>query len=128
MRLLLDTHTLLWLLSGAPELSAGARRVIFDAGNEKLLSIVSLWEITIKIGTGKLHLYEPLADFLTSLEIHGVIRLLPIQTVHLLRLEPLPLHHRDPFDRLIVAQALSEDCILVSSDIQLDAYGVRRIW
>ena len=128
MRLLLDTHTLLWLLSGAPELSIGAREVIFDARNEKWLSIVSLWEITIKVGVGKLRLREPLADFLVQVETNQMIRLLPIQSAHLLRLESLPLHHRDPFDRLMAAQALSEGCTLVSIDSILDAYGVTRLW
>ena len=128
MRLLLDTHTLLWLLQGAPELSQEAREMISDPDNEKLLSVGSLWEISIKVGKERLELDRPLPDFLAWVENHSRLRLLPIQTNHLLWLASLPAHHRDPFDRLIVAQALSERCTLVSRDTQLDAYGISRLW
>lgn len=128
MRLLLDSHTLLWLLKGTSELSQKARETISDADNEKLLSIGSLWEISIKVGKGRLELDRPLSDFLAWVENHPRIRLLAIQSPHLLWLASLPAHHRDPFDRLLVAQALSERCTLVSRDGMLDAYGVSRLW
>ena len=128
MKLLLDTHALLWMLSDAPELSTTAKAAISDARNEKLLSVASLWEITIKVGLRKLPLGQPLDVFLARLESSRFIRRLPIQTAHLLRLESLPHHHRDPFDRLIVAQALSEDCVLLSADRNIDAYSVTRLW
>ncbi len=128
MRLLLDTHTLLWLFKGAAELSPNAREVIFDADNEKFLSVGSLWEISIKVGKERLELDRSLPDFLAGVENHPYIRLVPIQTTHLLRLASLPHHHRDPFDRLLVAQALSERCTLVSRDTLLDAYGISRLW
>jgi PIN domain nuclease of toxin-antitoxin system len=128
MKLLLDTHALLWMLSDAPELSATAKAAISDARQDKLLSVASLWEITIKVGLQKLTLGQPLHMFFKRLEIGHFIQLLPIETEHLLRLESLSQYHRDPFDRLIIAQALSEDCTLVSSDSTLDAYGVSRLW
>ena len=128
MRLLLDTHTLLWLLKGTTELPQNAREVIFDADNEKLLSVGSFWEISIKVGKERLELDRPLPDFLVGVENHPYIRLIPIQTAHWLWLASLPHHHHDPFDRLIVAQALSERCTVVSKDGILDAYGISRLW
>ena len=128
MRLLLDTHALLWGLDNAPELSVPARAAIDDPGNEKLVSSGSLWEISIKVGKGRLELELPLPQFFARLENHPRIRVLPIRTAHLLWLASLPQHHRDPFDRLIVAQAFSEKCTLVSRDTLLDTYGVSRLW
>ena len=112
---------------GAPELSPAAARAIADAGNEKRLSVVSLWEFAIKSGLGKLELNEPFAALLARVDAMRMIERLPIADAHLLRYATLPLHHRDPFDRMLVAQALSEACTLVSSDAPLDAYGVRRL-
>lgn len=128
MKLLLDTHTLLWLLTGSADFSRKAREAVADTGNEKLLSVGSLWEITIKVSKERLEFDRPLADFLTWVQTHPQIQMLPIRPPHLLWLATLPHHHRDPFDRLIVAQALSEECTLVSRDTQLDAYGVSRLW
>ena len=128
MRLLLDTHALPWGLDDAPELSGAARAAIDDSNNEKLLSIGSLWEISIKVGRGRLELAQPLPQFFARIKGNRNIRLIPIQTDHLLWLASLPQHHRGPFDRLIVAQALSERCTLVSRDTQLDAYGISRLW
>lgn len=128
MKLLLDTHALLWLLNGDPSLSTAASTAIFDAQNEKLLSVGSLWEITIKVGLGKLTLRQTLPEFLVLVEQNSTLHPLTIRPAHLLQLGTLPQHHRDPFDRLIVAQALSEKCTLVSRDTQLDAYGVSRLW
>ncbi len=121
MRLLLDTHALIWTLNDSPELSSRVHAAIADSQYEKWLSVASLWEITIKVNLGKLPLVSPLADFLKQLENNPIIRQLPIETHHLLQLVALPFHHRDPFDRLIVAQALSGGCTLVSRDEQLDA-------
>ncbi len=128
MRLLLDTHALLWLLDGDAALSPAAHTAISDAQNEKLLSVSSLWEITIKTGLGKLALKQTLPEFLGLVEQTRAVQPLAIRPPHLLRLATLPHHHRDPFDRLIIAQALSENCTLVSRDGQLDAYGVSRLW
>ena len=87
-----------------------------------------MWEITIKVSKGQLELDRPLPDFLAEIENHPNIQVLPIQWTHLLWLSTLPHHHRDPFDRLIIAQALSEKCTLVSRDAPLDAYGISRLW
>ena len=128
MKLLLDTHTLLWLLDGNSKLSTGALAEIGDGRNEKWLSVVSLWEITIKVSLGKLHVGQSLRELFTRIEQTRTIRQITILPVHLLQLAALSHHHGDPFDRLIVAQALSENCILVSKDERLDNYGVHRLW
>ncbi len=128
MKLLLDTYALLWELSGSASLSGKARRAIEDAGNQKWVSVASLWEITIKSASGKLPLHEPLAVLLERLDQTGFVRRLHVETPHLLRLHELPSHHGDPFDRLLVAQALAEGMTLVSADPAMDAYGVPRLW
>lgn len=128
MRMLLDTHAFIWLLNGDSALSLAALAAISDGRNEKLLSIGSPWEITIKASLGKLTLGQTLQEFLTRIEQTRTIQPLAIRPAHLLQLAALPQHHRDPFDRLIVAQAMSENCILVSRDERLDVYGVQRLW
>jgi PIN domain nuclease of toxin-antitoxin system len=128
MRLLLDTNAFLWMALGSQDLSPTAGRAIADGGNEKRLSVVSLWEIAIKTGIGKLELREPFADFLARVNTMRMLERVPVADAHLLAYAALPMHHRDPFDRMLVAQALSEDFTLVSSDPALDAYGVRRLW
>jgi PIN domain nuclease of toxin-antitoxin system len=116
------------MLIDAPDLLAAAREAIADSRHEKILSVASLWEITIKSSLGKLQLHRPLADTLVRLDESGMIHRLPIQTSHLLQLAVLPLYHRDPFDRMLVAQALSEGCVMISSDAAMNAYGVQRLW
>ena len=128
MKLLLDTNAFLWMALGAQELSPAAARAIADAGNEKRLSVVSLWEIAIKWGLGKLELNEPFAALLARVDAMRMIERLPIADAHLLRYATLPLHHRDPFDRMLVAQCQAENLPLVSSDDTLDAYGIKRLW
>lgn len=128
MRLLLDTHSFLWFVFGNPQCSAEARRLIEDPNNAKFLSLASVWEIAIKVGIGKLLVGQPLDIFLPGqLERNG-IELLPITLPHVLRVTTLPAHHRDPFDRLLIAQSLVEAMPMVSVDAVLDAYGVRRLW
>src|SRR4051812_41279294 len=109
MRLLLDTHTLLWFLSDDPQLSPTAREHMEDPGNELFLSLASVWEIAIKVSIGKLALESPLEPFLPDQLHENDIQLLPISMAHTLRVASLPFHHRDPFDRLLVAQSLAED-------------------
>jgi PIN domain nuclease of toxin-antitoxin system len=128
MTLLLDMHTFLWFCQGDPLLSAAAKALIEDPGNRKLLSIASCWEIAIKVGLGKLTLGEPSATYLTNALSRTEFQLLPISLRHVTAVETLPLHHRDPFDRLLVAKAQIEGVALVSVDAQLDAYGVCRLW
>ncbi len=128
MRYLLDTHTLLWFISEDKKLSDKARQLILDSSSEISLSIASLWEIAIKINIGKLTLDEPFEQlFPRELHFHK-IRILDITVDNLVRLTTLPSHHRDPFDRLIIAQALDEEISVVGVDTRFDGYGVNRKW
>ncbi|MFM8301226.1 MAG: type II toxin-antitoxin system VapC family toxin [Gemmatimonadota bacterium] len=128
MRVLLDTHALLWWLAGDRQLSFKARRVIADSQHEVFVSAASAWEVTTKHRLGKLPMAGPLAvDF-----AHEVRRLgftsLPITMEHAQVAGSLPNHHRDPFDRVLVAQARAERFALVSNEELFDGYGVPRIW
>ena len=128
MKLLLDTHAVLWFLADAPLLSGAARLAVEEAGNECWVSMASGWEMAIKSQMGKLRL--PLAFeglFPGALEARG-FSILPIQAGHLHRYHALPFHHRDPFDRLLIAQALAEGMTVVGNDTAFDAYGVSRVW
>ena len=128
MKLLLDTHTLLWFIAGSASLSAYARSLIEDAANEKFVSIVSIWETAIKVSTGKMALSAPFdVLFPHQLQING-FGLLPIKIEHTSVVITLPFHHRDPFDRLLIAQAIEEKMTLVSVDNVFDDYGVTRFW
>ena len=128
MKLLLDTHAVLWFLEDDPKLSDAARRAVEDEGNECWVSTASGWEMAIKSQLGKLRL--PLAFeglFPGALEARG-FSILPVEVGHLHRYHALPFHHRDPFDRLLVAQALADGFTVVGNDAAFDAYGVTRIW
>ncbi len=127
-RLLLDTHTLLWFVWDDPALSATAKSLIEDARNEKLVSVASCWEIAIKAGSGKLALGEPSSSFLVRELATNNFQLLPISLAHVTAVEQLPPHHRDPFDRLLIAQARLEGLVIVGGDVAFDAYGVARQW
>lgn len=128
MRCLLDTHVFLWWVEDDKRLSRRARKTIALPENECLLSLASVWEMAIKISLGKLRLAAPLETFLPNhLSVNG-FRELPLDFRHVARVARLPFHHRDPFDRLLVAQALEEDLALVSADEAFAAYGVRRVW
>lgn len=128
MQLLLDTHTFLWWVSDAPELTGKARKAIADGANVCYLSLASCWEMAIKASLGKLSLATPLEQFIPEQLAANAISLLPIDFRHAARVESLPFHHRDPFDRLLVAQAQTEKLAIVSADAVLSEYGVRRIW
>ncbi len=123
MKLLLDTHILLWYLDDNANLSTPQRVQIEDRRNQVAVSAVSLWEITIKVSIGKLELIDDITTVENTLRQQG-IEILPIQTAHLQQLLSLPFHHRDPFDRLIIAQALAEEMTLVSNDSAFSAYPV----
>jgi PIN domain nuclease of toxin-antitoxin system len=128
MRYLLDTHGLIWFLSGDARISAEARQLIEDDNNDLFVSIASLWEMAIKYSLGKLYLTQPFEVlFPAQLEAND-IKVLDITIDHLQATCRLPLYHRDPFDRLIIAQAQVERLPLISTDTILDSYGVRRIW
>lgn len=128
-KLLLDTHVLLWISLDAALLSTSARENLEDPDAELCVSAASLWEISIKLRIGKLDLRgRSLHDLLDERAIGAPIRVLPIALPHLELFRSLSLEHRDPFDALIAAQSIVEDCILVSKDAQLDVWGGNRIW
>ncbi len=130
MRLLLDTHSMYWYIEDDPQLSGRARTLIQDASNEILVSPASYWEIAIKFSIGKWRLNRPYEEFIDiGLNQYGfqVLPILPTHTARLIGL-PFPQGHRDPFDRLLVAQVLVEQIPIVSADSPLDAYGVTRLW
>lgn len=126
--LLLDSHSLLWFVWDDPQLSSDAKASIENADNRKLVSIASCWEIAIKVGLGKLDLGEPSRSFLPREIARNSFELLPISLEHATAVEALPLHHRDPFDRLLAAQATVDKLDLVSADPTFDQYGVARLW
>ncbi len=126
MNLLLDTHAILWFVWDDERLSQKARQLIEDPSNIKHVSVASGWEIAIKCSLGKLRLDDSAAaDISRELAANGLV-LMSMTLEHVAGVENLPFHHRDPVDRLLVAQCLSEDLELVSRDRAFDAYGVRR--
>lgn len=128
MRLLLDTHTLLWWLDELPDISRNAREAIRSADEPVLVSSVSAFEIATKHAIGKLGGMAPLlAGFEQKMANENFVPL-PVEIRHAVAVGGLPLHHRDPFDRLLIAQALVEDLTVVSIDEKFDRYGVRRLW
>jgi PIN domain nuclease of toxin-antitoxin system len=128
MRLLLDTHTLLWFLADDPKLSATAKAAIEDPANERWLSPISLLGIALKNRLGKLALPVPFGTMFPADLVAEDIHLLPLEAQHIEPLTTLPLHQKDPFDRLLAATVLVEGLTLVSADPAFDAYGVRRLW
>lgn len=130
MRLLLASHALVWYVLGNNQLSETARAAIQNGSNEVLISPASYWEIAIKLSIGKWQLNEPFERFIDGCLNGYGFRILAIAPEHAARVItlPFPPNHKDPFDRLLVAQALVEDVALVSADQVLDVYGVRRVW
>jgi PIN domain nuclease of toxin-antitoxin system len=128
LKVLLDTNAFLFFVLNDPKLGAAAKAAIEDGGNIVLISPASYWEIAIKISIGKYRLRSPYEEFWTRAMKDNGIEVLPIELHHTSRLISLPYHHKDPFDRLMVAQAMAEDIPLLSCDAMLDAYGVRRLW
>jgi PIN domain nuclease of toxin-antitoxin system len=126
MRLILDTNVFL-RLTFEPELVADAVRSEMDGADARYLSVASAWEIAIKTSTGKLRLDVGVAQFVQEWSSRLRLQLLPIEFAHLERLQKLPMHHRDPFDRLIVAQALAEGLTLATADRRLSSYGVAAL-
>ena len=124
---LLDTHTLIWYLTDAPDLSKKVKKNIENAENQIVVSIVSFWELAVKINIGKLKLSYSLQEIIQEVEKLS-IEILEIKPVHLFSLLELPLHHRDPFDRLLIAQAQSENLILLSKDENFPLYDVVVNW
>jgi PIN domain nuclease of toxin-antitoxin system len=128
VRQLLDTHSFLWFVLDDPQLSKAAKAAIEDPANDIEVSPASFWEIAIKIALGKYVLPEPYQPFMERQIATNQLRILPIEIRHAALLTTLPHHHKDPFDRLLVAQALTEGVPIISGDPTLDAYGVNRVW
>jgi len=128
MRVLLDTHVFLWWVEGDRALPAKARAALADPDNECLLSLASAWELSIKAGLGKLKLALPVARYVVEHVAANGFRMLDIRVAHIGRVETLAAHHGDPFDRLLIAQALEEKLPVVSADPVFRKYGVKRIW
>ena len=124
--LLLDTHTFIWFSENAPNLSVALKEQM-ESADRVYLSIASLWEIAIKISIGKLTLQSDYADIEAQLPAAGIL-LLPISFADTVRVSNLPFHHRDPFDRILIAQSINHSLVLVSRDEMFDAYAVQRLW
>ena len=128
MRLLLDTHTLLWFALTDPQLSGTATSLIIDPDNEKLVSPASYWEIAIKISIKKYVLSKSYEIFMDEAIDKNGFGYLHIEPKHTAALTTLPFHHKDPFDRLLIAQAIIEGIPIISGDTVLDSYPVKRLW
>ncbi len=128
MKVLLDTHTVIWWVDQDHLLGAAARAAITDPANEVFLSAATVWEIAIKVGLGKLSLSMPYRQWMNQAMTDLGATLLPITVEYADVQARLPLHHRDPFDRLIIAQAQVDDVPLISGDATFDQYGISRLW
>jgi PIN domain nuclease of toxin-antitoxin system len=128
VKLLLDTHTFLWFIDGNPRLSTTARQLIEDPANERFVSIASLWEMAIKASMGRLTFAQPFASLIPDQLQRNSIQVLDITVTHTAQVATLPFHHRDPFDRMLIAQAMVETIPIISVDSAFDAYGVTRLW
>lgn len=128
MRLLIDTQALLWWLKDDPLLSPAARRAIANRDHGRFFSVAGAWELTIKCSTGKLKLAVPAGKLLAEHLPVNQTEVVGITLDDLVRVESLPWHHRDPFDRVMAAQALERGMHIVSSDAVFDRYGIERIW
>lgn len=128
MRLLLDTHTFIWWAIRKERLSPTAIGLCEDRNNDLFLSMVSLWEMQLKTQLGKLQFKLPLNELIEAQQRINGLQLLPIEPQHIYALSQLPFHHKDPFDRLLVAQAITEKLPLISADPTLSAYPAQILW
>ena len=128
MNLLLDTHAFIWWLTDQSHLSARSLQALMNNDNTGTLSVASIWEMPIKLKIGKLSVVGDLKDIVQQQVQVNRIQLLAISSVHALKTLDLPLHHRDPFDRMLIAQALSEEMTLITTDASMTAYGVNVLW
>lgn len=128
MKILLDTHALLWLVAGDARASVKARRLFLDSANELIVSAVTGFEIAVKHSLGKLQIEEPPREFIENRIRNNALSRMPVTLDHTYRLASLPYHHRDPFDRLLAAQSLEEDIPLMTADPMFKTYGVETIW
>jgi PIN domain nuclease of toxin-antitoxin system len=127
MRALLDTHAFLWAIAGDRRMSQNACRIFVGPSNLSI-SITSIWEILIKVQVGKLHLPRPAGPYIIDKLAENRIETLPINIDHLLAFERLPMHHRDPFDRILIAQALEQGWPIITADPLFTKYPIRVIW
>jgi len=128
MKLLLDTHTFIWWDSEPAKLSARVLKLCQDQANIVLFSVVSAWEIQIKLQLDKLKLNLSLAEVIERQQQTNNIEVLPVTLAHVLALQDLPAYHKDPFDRLLIAQANAEGAVLLSNDLAFANYSVELIW
>jgi PIN domain nuclease of toxin-antitoxin system len=128
MRVLLDTHVFLWWVEGDRALPAKAAKLIADQQNECLVSLASVWELAIKASLGKIKLAKPVRRYVVEQASANAFGLLEIKIAHLGTVELLPAHHGDPFDRLLIAQAIEEDIPLVTADPAFKRYSIKRVW
>jgi len=128
MRALLDTHAFLWWITNDPRLSKKVREIISDGENELFLSVASGWEMAIKAGLGRLQLPPNLEHFILEQMALNAIESLPVQMSHALHVYKLPAHHRDPFDRMLIAQAQLQNLPILTVDPQIARYSVKVIW
>lgn len=128
MKLLLDTHAFIWWMIQTSRLSATALAAMQNPQNELLLSVISLWEMQLKIQLGRLHFKLPLPELIEEQQQLNGIKLLLLKPEHIYALSQLPFHHQDPFDRLLIAQAITEQTPIISTDAKFPAYPVQIIW
>lgn len=128
MNVLLDTHAFLWAIADDKKLSKTARKTFLDPGNRLFFSAVSMWEICIKISLEKLSLKRGWLKKIQNEMSMNAVQWLPVEMQHCVELTKLPFHHRDPFDRMLVAQARAEDLQVLSRDVRLSAYDIECIW
>ena len=128
MDYLIDTHTLLWIVTDSPKLSIRAKKLYLNPENKIIFSLASIWELSIKSSLKKLTLDKPLEEFVDEHIKGNDIQILNLELPHILRIEKLPFHHRDPFDRLIISQQIENNLPIIGSDKEYDKYGVKRIW
>ncbi len=128
MRLLLDTHSLIWFFAGSSNLSDTGRDLMENPAYQKLISLASVWEMAIKQSKGRLTLPLPLEPYIEAKIQLEDFAILPINLKHLSLVSNLPFHHNDPFDRLLIAQAITEKIPILSRDSIFDQYNVNRIW
>ena len=128
MKVLLDTHAFLWSITGDDRLSKTAEEIFLDPDNNLFFSAASFWEICIKMSLGKLSLKRGWFKTIQEEMRINAVQWLPVEMQHCVELTKLPFHHRDPFDRMLIAQAMAEDLQLLSRDSRLSAYEINRVW
>ena len=128
MDYLIDTHTLLWIVTDSPKLSIQAKDLYLNPENRIFISLASIWEMAIKSSLNKLILEKSLEEFVDEHIKGNDIQILNIELPHILRIEKLPFHHRDPFGRLIISQQIENNLPIIGSDEEFDKYDVTRIW